>query len=920
MKRALAASLPAIRIEPENEWAWWGEQRLELTPKGFAVLRYLVAHAGRLVTKEELLSAVWSATVVSEATLTSAIRDLRGALHETAAAPRYIETVHRRGFRFIGPVAAAEPETEARIENRKYHTESDQTALRSESSGVVSAAHPAPIVGRDAELARLQVLLADALSGQRRLIFVTGEAGIGKTTVVDAFLARAAVREQAWIGRGQCIEQYGAGEAYLPVLEALGRLGRGPRGERLVHILRQYAPAWLLQLPALMNDAELEAVQRRAQGATRERMLRELVEALDLLTTLAPLVLVLEDLHWSDYATIDILSMLARRREAARLLVIGTYRPAELAIREHRLKTAKRELQLHGHCQELPLGFLSAAAVAEYVERRFPRHQLPVQLARQLHHATDGNPLFVVNTVDYLVAEQTIREAEGRWQLMVPLETLTISVPETLRQLIEKHIERLTADERQALAVASVAGTEFSAAVLTAGGMEAQTGEAVCEGLVRRGQFLRRTGTATWPDGTVVTRYGFIHALYQNVLYERVPAGQRMEWHRQVGKRLEGSYGTRAGEIATELAMHFEHGQEVARAVHYRRQAGETALRHHAHHEAATHVTRGLELLMTLPDTLERAQQELALQMTLGVALMATKGFSVPEVEQAYARARVLCQQLGNTPQLFPALYGLWSFHLTRAELHTARALGEQLFRLAEASQDATLLLQAHQVLGITFFFQGEFVAAHEHLQQALTLYDPYQHRPLAFLYGHDPGVVCLGYAMWALWLLGFPAQALQRSREGVALAREFIYAPSLASALHFTANIHNWRGEWPTAQRCAEEVLTLATEQELPFWRALATVGRGWAFVGHGRVEEGSAQIRQGIDAFSAMGATLGRSTYLCMLAEAYSKMGRVEEGLNLLAKELELSHTTGERWYEAELYRLKGELLLQRGRPADQ
>jgi predicted ATPase len=330
----------------------------------------------------------------------------------------------------------------------------------------------------------------------------------------------------------------------------------------------------------------------------------------------------------------------------------------------------------------------------------------------------------------------------------------------------------------------------------------------------------------------------------------------------------------------------------------------------------AAHLTLALHLLASLPDTPDRVQQELTLQMTLGVALMGTKGFSAPEVEQAYARARTLCQQLGDTPQLFPALYGLWSFHLTRTELHTARTLGEHLLRLAHASQDTTLLLQAHQVLGLTLFFQGEGVAAHEHLQEALTLYDPQQHRSLVFLYGQDPGVVCLSYATLIPWLLGSSDQALQRSRDGVALARELMHAPSLASALTFTALFHSWRREWHVAQLCADEASTLATEQGLPFWVVQATVRRGWTLVGQGQDEEGSAQIRQSTDTLSAMGATLGRSTYLYMLAEAYGKMSRAEEGLNILAEALEFVNSTGERFYEAELYRLKGELMLAQAR----
>ena len=300
------SSVPAVRIEAENEWAWCGRKRLSLMPKAFAVLRHLVDHAGRLVTKEELLAAVWRDTIVSDAALASCIRDLRRALGDAPEKPRYIETVHRRGFRFIGPIAGS-------------------GGAERERADVVRAAElPAStLVGRDAELARLHEALARAMAGHRQLVFVTGEPGIGKTALVEAFLAQVGRRGPLRIGRGQCVEHYGAGEAYLPVLEALGRLGREAGGDQIVRVLRQHAPTWLVQLPALLDDEGLEVVQRRVHGATRERMLRELVEALDAHTRESPLVLLLEDLHWSDASTIDLLAMLARRREPSRLLVVG---------------------------------------------------------------------------------------------------------------------------------------------------------------------------------------------------------------------------------------------------------------------------------------------------------------------------------------------------------------------------------------------------------------------------------------------------------------------------------------------------------------------------------------------------------------------------------------------------------------------
>src|SRR5439155_21041951 len=369
-----------LRLDVANEWVWQGEQRLQLTPKAFAVLRHLLDHPSRVVTKEELLREGWPDTVVSEWVLTSCIRQIRKALGETAGAPQYLATVHRRGYRLIGPVQSLESKVQS---------------LHSAFRIPHSALEP---VGREGELRHLHRWLEKALAGERQLVFVTGEPGIGKTTVVEAFLqslessVQSLASEQVhgpqatghsrtarqgatftvqgadptpnpqpltpglWIGHGQCIEHYGAGEAYLPVLEALGRLCREPGGEHLLELLGQQAPTWLVQMPALLSAAELEVLQRKVLGATRERMLRELAEAVEVLTVERPLVLWLEDLHWSDYSTLDWLAYLARRQERAKLLVIGTYRPVEVIVQEHPLRAVKQELQVHGHCRELQLG------------------------------------------------------------------------------------------------------------------------------------------------------------------------------------------------------------------------------------------------------------------------------------------------------------------------------------------------------------------------------------------------------------------------------------------------------------------------------------------------------------------------------------------------------------------------------------
>jgi predicted ATPase len=425
-----------------------------------------------------------------------------------------------------------------------------QTAVDSDA-GTQIASTAFSLVGRKAVLSQLRTYLGKAFQGERQVVFITGEPGIGKTTTVDAFLEHLSSVPSLRIARGQCLEQYGTGEAYMPVLDAFSRVCRGPWSEQLLSILRRHAPTWMAQMPSLISSANREALKREILGATPERMLREMAEAVEALTVEAPLVMVLEDLHWSDYSTLDLISSLARRREPARLLLLATYRPVEVILDQHPLKAVKQELQIHRHCEELPLEFLSETAVAEYLTARFRGGLLPNTLARLIHRRTDGNPLFMVNVVDYLVAQGLILQREGRWQLTAALEEVEMGVPESLRQMIERQFERLNPEEQRVLEFASVAGVEFSAAVVAAGlRIDPVKAEEGCEALTRRGQFLRTVGLVELPNGTVTASFCFVHALYQNVLYQRIAEGRQSRLHQSIGEHLEAAYGRRASEIA----------------------------------------------------------------------------------------------------------------------------------------------------------------------------------------------------------------------------------------------------------------------------------------------------------------------------------------------------------------------------------
>jgi predicted ATPase/DNA-binding winged helix-turn-helix (wHTH) protein len=628
---------PDLRLDTINQCLWRGDTSIPLTPKSFTVLRYLMERPGQLVTKEELLDAAWPGVYVSDAALKVCIRRLRQILGDVTHPPRYIETAHWRGYRFIGRTAgvatfAAGPESRpyeaipgvaTPFREAPHEVQSPSTVPDS----VASLPDRPLLIGRDDELRQLKGHLAKAQQGHRALLFVTGPPGIGKTALVEAFLVEAGNDPRVRIARGQCIEHYGVGEPYLPLLEAFNRMCRAPDSDRFLSALHRHAPMWLAQMPSLLTPTERKNVRREVQGSSPERMLREMAEAVEALTTDCTLVLVLDDFHWSDHATFDLLSFLARRRESARFLILGVYRPEEIAPSGHPLKSLKHALHVHQRCEELALASLSTAAIDAYLQERFPRNSFPAKLAALLQRHTGGNPLFLISIVDHLAARGLIVFRDQCWSLESAFEKLQSEIPANLQQMIETQIDKLTLDERRVLEIASVAGLDFSAAaVAAAASVEIADVETICEELTRRGQFLRSHGASEWPDGTVATRYEFMPSFSQQVWYARVTAGRRVQLHQRLGERGERAYGELAPTIAAELAMHFERGRDLQRAVHYRHHAAENAARRFDYREVIKHAARGLELLSTRPLSSERLQQEITLRNMLEAAYMATQG------------------------------------------------------------------------------------------------------------------------------------------------------------------------------------------------------------------------------------------------------------------------------------------------------
>ncbi|HZU35480.1 MAG TPA: protein kinase, partial [Gemmataceae bacterium] len=767
-------------------------------------------------------------------------------------------------------------------------------------------------VGRQKELGGLRDGFASAALGRGLFLCVAGEAGIGKTTLVEDFVAHlAAAGQTCTVAHGRCSERLAGAEAYLPFLEALESLLHGQDGEAVARTMKVVAPTWYAQVvPLAAEDSSFARVLEQAKAVSQERLKRELGAFLQEGSRLRPLLLFLDDLHWADASTVDLLAYIGSKCAALRLLVVLTYRPTDLLLGKHPFIGVKQDLQARGVCREVVIELLSRQDLERYLALEFPAHHFPEKFAALIHNKTEGNPLFMVDLLRHLRDRQVLAHKQGRWVLAQSLPELERELPESVRSMIERKIAQLGKEDRRLLVAASVQGYEFDAAVVSrALGLDAAEVEEQFDGLERVHAFVRLVREHEFPDRTLTLRYRFVHVLYQNALYASLRPTRRASLSAAIAQALVGHYGEKNGTLAGELALLWEAARDFRRATDCFLLAAQNAVRLFANQEAVALARRGLGLLATLPDGPERARQELALQITLGPPLIATKGWPGPEVERTYKRAHELCQQVGETAQLFSALWGLWYCELDKRK---AQDLAEQLLTLAERAQDPGLLLEARHALGPSYLWGGEWATALTHLDQGIALYDRQQHHSYASLYaGHDPGVCCLCHAAWCLYMLGYPDQALARSRAALALARLLADPTGLARAHFLIGQFHQFRRDGAETLQHAEQVQRLAAEQGSPFYSAGGSILRGWALAKQGRAEDGLAQVREGLAAWSTSAPT-ALIQFLTMFAEACGKGGKVEEGLAVLAEALQRVEDMGASYNEPEIHRLKGEFLL--------
>jgi len=792
-------------------------------------------------------------------------------------------------------------------------------------------------VGRERELAELQRALELALNGHGQIIAVVAEAGTGKSRLFYEFKAKlpagCKVLEAYSVSHGKAT-------AWLPVLEllcgyfgildgdepptrrakvraAVGALEQNPSPNVTAHAQKAQEPSrsplshdearqgsalrgvlpYLFALLGIQDDPDPltqmdpQIKQRRTLDAIKRVLVSESLRQ--------PTIVILEDLHWIDSQTQALLDLLADSILNSRVLLLLNYRP------EYRHEWGNKS-----HYSQIRLDALGRAGTEEMLSALLGDGAELAPLKRLVIERTEGNPFFIEEMVQALFDDGTLVRNGAVKLSRSPSE---LRLPPTVQGLLASRIDRLPSDYKQLLQTLAVIGRESSLGLIrqVVSLAPLETEQVLLN--LQAGEFIFERPSLS------EVRYVFKHALVQDAAYHSLLKGKRQQLHQQIAQVLEERFPDIKASRPDLLAHHYTEAGRIAEALPYWRQAGLEAVARAAHREAVGLFSKGLELLQALPVSEQHAQDELTLQIALGSALMITKGYAVAEAARAYTRARELCGQLGEPPNLLPTLFGLHGFYELRGERGPAHEIAEQIVTLASGREDPTMLLIAHRVQGVSSYIEGDLAIARRHLEQALILYDPARHPAMAFRYsGYDPSVHCLGYLAVTLWYLGFPDQAMQRIEQGLSRAQELAHPPSLAYALMMAAAVHAFRRELTAAQARAQAAIALSVAQGWPHFEAESRVCLGRVLAAQGGIEEGIAEIERGRATYRATGAVIAHLRHMAALASAYACAGQAQDGLRIVAEALEMESLTWQHLAEAELYLLKGIILMEVGRQA--
>jgi predicted ATPase len=797
------------------------------------------------------------------------------------------------------------------------HDSSIATSMSSVTVSHRTARSSRAVVGRDLEMDALLHEFERADRGNGRLVMLSAEAGVGKTTLLEAFVRLLEDRgEVVRIGRGRCSERLAGSEAYLPVLEVLDSLQRNEKHGSLSRLIRALAPSWYVQImPPSKNDSSAARLAADTAIGSPERLKREIAALLEEVSRMHPVVLCFDDLHWADPSTTDLIGYLAHRLDQMRLLIIVTCRPSELAQVKHPFLPLKLDLTARGACREIVPGHLDEGAIGRYLTLQFADHAFPRGFAAVIHQRTEGHPLFVVDLLRDLRRRQILRQQDGKWVMAEDLAALERTLPESVRSLVQRKIDALDDSDRRLLGAAAVQGLDFDSAVLAA--VLERPEEEIEDRLERleREHALVRFVDEQDSKRQLTLRYRFAHHVYHNAFDRSLRATRRAALSRAIAQQLIGRLGGKPCDCAADIALLLESARENVRAAEYWNQAAQAAARLYAHDETERLATRGLALLEGEPDSTQKAAAEVALQMTYGLSVKTSRGYAVPEVGRAYARARELCRQIDDPSRVVPVLVGLAAHHVVSGEITTSRDVALEMLDLFNRLGDPNLQMLGQWSLGAALFHLGELEVGHEHLARGMELYQPEFHKPRIWETGIDPGIFCRCELGRTLSMRGFPDQGLRCVQQAVADARALEHPQPLAFALLFRTMLHLARREPAQVLGVFDELSALCRAhgiaQELQWCAPL----RGRALVELGQIDQGIAELKSGLEAHTLTRSALLRPYYFVLYAGGFLRAHRLDEAQAALDESRAVADATEQHVYDAEHRRLEAEVLLARG-----
>lgn len=890
----LHLDLPAQRLTVNG-------RTVDLRPKIWTLLNYMVVRPGILLTKDELMVAIWGDRIVTEASLNQAVRELRKTLGDDARSPKFIETVHRRGFRFIASTGEGDSFSQ----------------LQADQSDVPSPGKR-KLFGREQELVRMRELLRQATNGQRQLCFVTGEPGIGKTSLAQAFFDSIPTWEEGaapLIGQGQCIDQLGEGEAYLPILEALDRLARGPEGERVQEQLKRYAPTWRMQLPWFMQSTGSD-YEPQLVTATSTSMLREFCVFCEAIAAETPLILWIEDLHWSDRATIDLLGALARRQEPSRILVLVSYRPVDVALSNAPVRHLKQALVQQHSAIELPLEPLGQDMVSNYLADHFEGIDHLSELTHLIYEATDGNPLFMETLANYLTERQLLTRDQNHWAISGSLDSIRKQSPDSLRGIVELQLQQTTGEERSLLETASVLGTAFSARVL-AGMLSLDPAEVehTCDQLTRRRQFLLPAGIVECADNNLSQGYEFIHNIFRRTLYDSLSPATLQQLHLRAGEALEVAHRGKADVVAVELALHFEIGRDPRRAIIYLQVAARHVQQRGAPSEAAMYLERALAQVASQPPTTENKECERDIRLNLMRWMFFTwTGLTAAKRGANLQRALILCDELQDNYNKTPLLSLKFGSQTLTGDINNAKQTRRQYWAAAENVDNPVLLSLEPLCSGICDLISGKLHSAEKHFTRSVEMLRDEDLREPTKIFGYDPAVASLGFSSITVWLLGFPDEARHRAQLAVTRSEAIGIPLGLVNALDMALSVEHFRNDLESGRLLLNALDECMARYDVEYTYSRPLAARNWILLRGGDASAAMTGMRRDINKVRMTGHGIFHGLMYNTLAQACIAAGAVPEGMEAIEQAMQIAHG-GERVLEAESWRLKGELLRTEG-----